>query len=54
LIVWAIGAVPALGLASLVAAKPRLPRVIAGFAIFQVLVMLAAYVIALAVAGFGD
>jgi len=46
---WAVGAVPGLIFATLVAAKPRLPRVIAGMAIVEVLLIGAAYIVVLAI-----
>ena len=57
LLVWAIGAAPALVLAAVVAARPRRPRVIAGMAIIEVMLIGAAYIVALvalSIAGSGE
>ena len=54
LAIWAIGAVPALVLAAVVAARPRLPRVVAGLTIVEVMLIGAAYLVALAIAGYGQ
>jgi putative copper export protein len=53
-VIWAIGAVPALVLAAAVAARPRLPRVVAGMTILEVMIIGATYLVALAVAGHGQ
>jgi hypothetical protein len=53
-VVWAIGAIPALVLTAVVAARPRLPRVVAGMALLEVLLIGAAYVFAFAIAGSVD
>jgi hypothetical protein len=48
-LIWAIGAVPAFLVVIVVAARPRLRRVIAGMAIVEVLLIFAAYIIVLAI-----
>lgn len=53
-VVWAIGAIPGLVLTAVVAARPRLPRVVAGMALLEVMLIGAAYVVAFAIAGSSD
>jgi ABC-type uncharacterized transport system permease subunit len=50
-VTWATGALPGLVFAVVVARKPRLPRVVAGMAILEVMIIGAAYLVVLATAG---
>ena len=48
-LIWTIGAVPGLIFTALVAAKPRLRRVIGGMAIVELLLIGVAYIVVLAI-----
>jgi hypothetical protein len=50
-VTWATGAIPGLVFTIVVARRPRLPRVIAGMAIIEVMIIGAAYFVVLATAG---
>ena len=49
LLIWAIGAVPAFLVVAVVAARPRLRRVIVGMAIVEALLIGAAYIMVFAI-----